>query len=307
MDVGIICANVADGENVQLARSFEAIGCKAMLIEPCDLSVNAALGVNGSFLHIREAIDAIDTFLIRGVGLTTHPRAFFRMDALHALERRGKRLVNGARATELALDKCTSTVALDQRGIPVPRTVVAEHVKHATRAFDMLGGDVLVKPIYGSQGTGIFRLRDAGYAERVFLEMYQAGMVFYIQEFHPTGDAGPGLPPPGTAWDARVLVTGDRVVAAMTRQAMAPGAWKANIHAGAIPVPFTPPPMVSDLALRSAEALELEIAGVDLLFSARSNAWIVIEVNCAPGWTGLSKVVDVDVPELVARQVVRGA
>ena len=301
MDTGVICSNVLDGENQQLLQAFDGIGCKACLIEAADIAVN--VGFPHRFTHWREGIEDINTFLIRGLGLSTLNKSFFRMDVLHAMERGGITLVNGARATENALDKCLTSAILNGNGIPTPRTVIAEHVKHAMRAFDKLGGDVLVKPIYGSQGAGIFRLRDQGHAERMFLEMAQAGMIFYIQEFHPAGNPGDLELPDDLAWDARVLVIDGTVIAAMIRHAMDANTWKANIHAGAAAIPRKPSEEEINLAVEAAGALGLEIAGVDLLFSAREQAWMVLEVNCCPGWTGLSRVSRANIPGAIASHI----
>lgn len=56
----------------------------------------------------------------------------------------------------------------------------------------------------------------------------------------------------------------------------------------------------AELALRAAEVLGAEAAGVDLLRGARGE-WYVLEVNAVPGWRALAPVTGVD----VAREMVR--
>jgi RimK family alpha-L-glutamate ligase len=292
---GIICGSLGNTENAQLQSAFEHKGGRAVQILPEDVAIGVSLGDN--FLHEKERIDSLPGFVVRGIGFTTFSRSFFRMDVLYALEQRGKILINKARSTETAMNKALASVALDAAGIPTPATLVTENLKHALTAFDALGGDVLIKPVYGSQGVGIFRIQDKGLAENVFLELFRNGHVFYIQAFHPWSA------PPGIAisrpFDVRLVVVGDEIAGAMIRESPAIDQWKTNIHQGAIPRPYSPSKEVRDLALASTKALGLEVAGIDLLHSARTGGWIVLEANCAPGWTGLSKASNADIPATI--------
>nr|MDO8114714.1 RimK family alpha-L-glutamate ligase [Candidatus Sigynarchaeota archaeon] len=292
LEAGIIVGSLDNSENIQLQRAFERANIKAAMMMPEDIAIG--INLNSTFYHDRISIDSIPGFVVRGIGFTTMTRSFYRMDTLYALEARGKVLVNGARATETAMNKCLTSVALDAAGISTPATIVAENLKHALASFEKLGGDVLIKPVYGSQGIGIFRVQDKGYAENVFLEMFRNGHVFYVQEFHPWA-----CPPGITAshpFDVRVVVIGGGIAGAMIRESPLETAWKTNVHQGAVPRAYDPPEEVRELARRAARAIHLDIAGVDLLFSAKTQDWVVLEVNCAPGWTGLAKVCDADIP-----------
>jgi len=288
----IIVASLENGENVQLQRAFERAGISAPMIvlEEIAMSVNH----EPYFKHPLHDIDQIPGFIIRGIGFTTFAKGFFRVDVLYALEQRGKVLINGARATETAMNKAMASVVLDAAGIPTPPTIVTENLNHALATFDALGGDVIVKPVYGSQGTGIFRVQDKGFAEQVFMEMFRNGLVFYVQQFQPWS-CPPGIDA-SNPFDVRVLVINGEVVGAMIREGSSEDAWKTNVHQGATPKPYTPSDEVAELSINAARALHLDIAGVDLLHSVRTDSWVVLETNSCPGWTGLSKVCDIDVP-----------
>nr|MDO8119445.1 hypothetical protein [Candidatus Sigynarchaeota archaeon] len=154
LEAGIIAAEIDASENRQLEQAFTSIG-----ITPRTFSIDGVgtlVGLHGAFSHAEVDIDIIPGFVVRGVGLTTLNKAFYRFDVLYALESRGKMLINNAFALENAMDKMRTSVILDARGLPTPRTEVAENVKQALAAFDLLGGDIVVKPVYGSQGIGIF-------------------------------------------------------------------------------------------------------------------------------------------------------
>ncbi|MHA1370428.1 MAG: RimK family alpha-L-glutamate ligase [Promethearchaeota archaeon] len=297
MKVGIICNKVSDKENLELKKELERVGFEVVLITPDEIAIG--VGLDRNFLHKNVEIDDIAGFIIRGVGLTLLNKSFFRLDVLYSLGYRGHVLLNSARSTELALNKTMSSVILDANGIPTPKTIVAEDVKHAINGFMMLGSDILVKPIYGSQGVGIFRLQDKGYAERVFIEMFQKGFVFYLQEFKEW------MPAPGLdvhkPFDIRIFIVGNEIAGAMLREAASDSTWKTNIHAGAIPRAFDPSQEIKELALKSADIFGLGVAGVDLMYS--DDQWFVLEVNCAPGWTGISKVCNTNFPALIAEHL----
>ena len=84
----------------------------------------------------------------------------FRMDLLARLEAAGTWSFNPARAIEAAVDKYLTTARLAAAGLPVPRTGVCQTVEDALAGFDALGGDVVLKPLFGGEGRGIARLAD---------------------------------------------------------------------------------------------------------------------------------------------------
>src|SRR6201999_4475296 len=100
-----------------------------------------------------------------------------------------------------------------------PRTIACERPEDALDAFDELGGDVIVKPLFGSMGAGMTRVDDADVAYRVFHALELERAVYYLQET---------LPHDGR--DLRALVVGGRVLAAIERVATG---WRANLARGA--------------------------------------------------------------------------
>lgn len=53
------------------------------------------------------------------------------------------------------------------------------------------------------------------------------------------------------------------------------------------------------MAVRVAEILDLDIAGVDILFDERG--YRVCEANSAPGFQGLEAACGIDIPEMIFR------
>ena len=92
----------------------------------------------------------------------------FRMDVLHRLSSAGVPVLNPPRAVEAAVDKYLALARIDASGLSVPRTWVGESAEAALEAFGNLGGDIVVKPLFGSEGRGIVRVGDLETAGRVF-------------------------------------------------------------------------------------------------------------------------------------------
>jgi RimK family alpha-L-glutamate ligase len=233
-------------------------------------------------------LDALDLLLVRGLPRGSLEQVIFRMDVLHLLaEQHGVRCVNGPRALERTIDKSWAGALLAAAGIPTPPTIVCERSESALDAFERLGGDVVVKPLFGAMGNGIVRVDDRDVAHRVFGALELERAVYYLQR---TVD-GPGRR------DLRVLVIAGEVAGAMERLA---DSWRANVARGAEPRAVTLTDSERDTALAAAAAVGAEIAGVDLLVSGDGEI-VVPEVNGIPGWQALQSVCGVDLTERVVR------
>jgi RimK family alpha-L-glutamate ligase len=240
------------------------------------LSRRPLLEVGGEPL---EQYDALFVRLIPGGSLE---QVIFRVDALHRLENAGVRVVNPPAAIERTVDKYYTSTLLEDAGLPTPRTIVAEQFSDAVEAFRELGGDVVVKPIFGSEGRGMVRVSDADTAYRVFRALELGRYVFYLQEFIPHHRE-----------DIRVFVIGGEPVAAMARQGET---WKTNVAQGARTTALTLDDELSELSTRATDALGADYAGVDIL-PTEGGGYSVIEVNGIPGWQGLGEATGVNVAE----------
>jgi RimK family alpha-L-glutamate ligase len=233
-------------------------------------------------------LDGCDAVIVRGIPRGSLEQVIFRVDALHALEARGVTCVNGPRAIERTVDKFLASALLARAGVPTPRTIACERADDALDAFEELGGDVIVKPLFGSMGAGMTRVDDADVAHRVFLALALERAVYYLQE---------ALPHDGS--DLRALVVGGRVLAAIERVGVG---WRANLARGARAAATQLTPDQERLCLAAAEALGADYAGVDLLRAADGRDH-VLELNGIPGWRGLQEATGADVAAALVEHV----
>ena len=159
----------------------------------------AELHADGPRFHARGLdLNTVDAVIVRTMPPASLEQVVFRMDLLGRLEALGKPVVNPARAIEAAVDKYLASAKLAAAGLTTPRTVVCQTADAALAAFDELGGDVVVKPLFGAEGRGITRLQDAALAQRAFGLLVSLGAVLYLQPFIAHD-----------GYDLRVLVVGD--------------------------------------------------------------------------------------------------
>ena len=234
-----------------------------------------------------DILEDLDALIIRPIGRGSLEELVFRMDMLYKLERKGFYMVNPPNAIEHCVDKYDILALLEDSGVPVPRTLATESVNEALAAFNELGGDVVVKPIFGSRGQGATRVNDVDIADTIFKAITFHHGVIYMQEFVEHGFS-----------DIRAFVIGDRVVASMRRVATG---WKTNYSKGARPAPEKISKEFEDLAIKSAKAVGCKIAGIDILESP--NGPRIVDVNSQPGWKGLQMVTDVNIAEEIVNFV----
>ena len=237
----------------------------------------------------QEPLDDYDALFVRAIPGGSLEQIVFRVDALHRLENAGVCIVNPPTTIERTVDKYYTSSLLEDTGLPTPRTVVTERFDEALVAFRELGGDVVVKPLFGSEGRGMVRVSDPDTAYRVFRALELGRYVYYLQEFIPHSNE-----------DIRAFVIGDQVVAAMVRRA---DSWKTNVAQGAEAEPLTLSVELEEMSLRAARALGADYAGVDILCSEGGDVY-VMEVNGIPGWAKLRQVTGVDVAGRLVEYVV---
>lgn len=231
-------------------------------------------------------LSAVDAVIVRTMPPGSLEQVVFRMNLLAQLEARGVQVLNPAKAIECAVDKYLTTARLTAAGLPVPETVVCENADAALAAFELLGGDVVVKPIFGSEGRGILRVSDPDLALRAFRTLERIQAVLYLQRF--VAHEG---------FDRRVMVLDGRVLAGMGRRSAHD--FRTNVSRQARPEPVELTDRERDWALRGAQAVGARLAGVDLLYDRAGNGF-VIEVNGVPGWQALQRVTGCQ----VAREVI---
>lgn len=264
----------------QLQRALQAREHQCTLLPITQMI--ARVGMRPRLGSLSVELDTFDIVLVRFIPRGSLEQIIFRMDALHLLETRGVRVVNRPKAIERTVDKLYTSGLLEQAGLPTPRTIVCESSADALKAFTVLGGDVVVKPLFGAMGLGMVRVDDRDVAYRVFKALELERAVYYLQETIAHNGR-----------DIRAFVIGGRVVAAMERVS---DDWRTNLARGAEARPCYLTAAQEELCLEAIQVVGADYAGVDLLPAATGQLY-VIEVNSIPGWKGLQSTSPVNIAE----------
>ncbi len=214
-----------------------------------------------------------DAILPRTMPAGSLEKITFRLASLHALAETP--LINPPAALEIAIDKFATLARVSQLGYPVPKTIVVQSRSEALEAFDVLGSDCVMKPIFGGEGRGVMRITDAQLAWYAFSTLDQLDAVCYLQEFVAPG----GI-------DTRLLVIGDWIVGVQRRN---PNDFRTNVSSGARSRLVEPSDAERQIALHITRSIGLSFASVDLIHAA-DGSFRVLEVNAIPGWKGAQAV-----------------
>lgn len=232
-----------------------------------------------------QALADADAIIVRTMPPGSLEQVVYRMDALLQLQRAGKVILNHPRAIECAVDKFLTTARLAEAQLPVPQSVVCESTDQAMIAFAELGGDVVVKPIFGAEGRGIIRLSDSDLAYRSFRTLERLNCVLYIQKFIQHD-----------GFDVRVLLLDGQIIGAMKRRNVHD--FRTNISRQGTAERHHLTDAEANLAISAAQAVQACFAGVDLLYD-QSGKCHIIEVNAVPGWMAFQKITKIHVAERV--------
>lgn len=271
----------------RLKKALRERGAQGRCVDLADCRFDTTWAAHGLVIpgYGRGLPDAV---IVRGIAGGTFEQVTVRLGILHALRELGIPVYNDARAIERSVDKSMTTFLLHRAGIPTPATWVSESAPQAQRIVmreAAAGRQVVLKPLFGSQGKGLLRLGadDTGCTPLPALKAY--GQLAYLQRFiEPAGAPG---------FDWRVLVIGGKAVTAMRRVSEH---WVHNVAQGARceAAPLTAP--LAQLAERASAALGLDYAGIDLIPCGESPAGAqVIEVNGVAAWRGLQSVTPFDI------------
>jgi ribosomal protein S6--L-glutamate ligase len=232
-------------------------------------------------IHYKGAeLDHYDAVIPRiGASVTFYGAAVIRQ-----LEMMNVFCVNGSVAITRARDKLRSLQILSKKGIGLPITGFAHSLDEINDLIKMVGGPPLViKFLEGTQGIGVVLVETTKAARSVLEAFLGLKVNILVQEY--IKEAGGA--------DIRCFVVGDKVVAAMKRQAKSPEEFRSNLHRGGIATPVDITDEERQMAIRATSIMGLNIAGVDIVRSDRGP--LIMEVNASPGLEGIEKTTGIDV------------
>lgn len=290
MKLAILSRNGKLYSTRRLVEAGRAAGHSVRVLDP--LRCYMRIGDDGFAMRYKgKAIDGYGAVIPRiGASITRYGCAVLRQ-----FELMGSYTPNPAAAIARARDKLACHQLLAAQGIGLPATVFGDNPDDTADLLALLGPPPhVIKLNEGTQGAGVMLAEKLSASRGVIEALRGLYANFLVQEFVAEAEGA----------DLRCFVVGDRVVAAMQRQA-APGDFRSNLHRGGTAVAVETSAEEQAVAVRAAHAVGLAVAGVDLIRSRRGP--LVLEVNASPGLEGIEESTGVDIAGKIVDLVVNSS
>ena len=290
---GWIIHKKALGENHEVKRlveEFEKRDIKVRVVNPQDVDIFVDRDDRKSII-VDGIPRKLPDFVLPRTGSGT---TYFIKAIIRHLERLGVVLINGSESIDAVKDKLYSQQILGQSSLPVPKTMLVKHPINVKLVESNIKYPMIVKTLSGSYGSGVFMVEDRKQFRQLMkmAELTKPSYNIIIQECIEDS----------LGKDLRVLVVNGKLVGCMMRQSV-DGDFRANITRGGEAIPYQVDEDIEWIAGECSRLLNLDIAGVDLLFN--EGTYTICEVNSAPGFEGMEKFTKVNVGEKIVNYVVK--
>jgi ribosomal protein S6--L-glutamate ligase len=290
MKIAILSRKKSYYSTRRLVEAAEQAGHEIQVIDTLRVYMDIASHRPG--IHYNgQALTGFDAVIPRiGASIT-----FYGTAVLRQFEMMGVYPLNESVAISRSRDKLRSLQLLSRKGIGLPVTGYANSPDDIQDLLKMVGGaPVVIKLLEGTQGIGVVLAETQKAAESVIEAFMGLDANILVQEY--IKEAGGA--------DIRCLVIGERVVAAMKRQAQE-GEFRSNLHRGGSASLIKITPEERSTAVRAAKVMGLNVAGVDLLRS--NHGPVVMEVNSSPGLEGIENASGADIAAKIISFIERNA
>jgi ribosomal protein S6--L-glutamate ligase len=270
MNILVLSSNKTLYSTKRLVEEAKNRGHHVEVIQPTRCFMNIASGE--PMVHYKKRkLDYIDAVIPRiGASISSYGLAIVRQ-----FEMMGVYCLNSSNAIGRSRDKLRSLQILSRRDLPLPKTSFAHSTEQTDELIKLVGGAPnVVKLLEGSQGKGVVLAETRKASESLIDAFRELDANFLVQEFIKDANGS----------DIRCFVVGGKVIATMMRQAKE-GEFRSNIHRGGTGTPIKITPEEKRIAIAAANAMRLNMAGVDII---RSNTGPrILEVNSSPGLEGI--------------------
>lgn len=264
----------------RLVKTAANHGIDIMVLSPDQIDI-IVFGEQRNSILVDEVPTSLPDFILPRMGAGT---SYFALAVIRHLERMGVYSVNSSQSIENVKDKLYTLQILAEANLPIPKTILLKFPVEPTIVAKHLKFPVVVKTLSGTQGMGVFLSTSQGSFEDLMQLIHATNKSanIILQEYIEFSEGR----------DLRVLVVGGRVVGAMERTARE-GSFKANCSIGGTAVRYKLTHQIESLAVDISRILNLDIAGIDLLFD--KNGFKICEVNSSPGFEAMENYCGLDI------------
>lgn len=290
MKIAILSRNEHLYSTRRLKEAGESRGHEMTVIDilKCYMNITAK---KPTIYHNNQTLGGFDAIIPR----ISNRRTYYGCAVVRQLETSGTYIINSSLAITRSRDKLRAHQLLSMKGIDMPITGFAHSPNDVIELIKLIGGpSFIIKLLEGTQGVGVVLAETKKAAESVIQTLMGLNANIIIQEYIKEAEGA----------DIRCFVVGNKVVAAMKRQAEK-GEFRANIHQGGLGETISVTAAEKHIAIKAAKIMGLHMAGVDLLRSNRGP--LVLEMNSSPGLGAIEKTTGVDIALKIIQHIEKHA
>ncbi|MFT6067416.1 MAG: ribosomal protein S6--L-glutamate ligase [Methylophilaceae bacterium] len=278
MKLGILSCGPNSYSTRRLREAALQRGHEVNVLNTLKFAIDLQKGIPDLYYRQNELSD-YDAVLPRiGASIT-----YFGTAVVRQFQEMGVFCANTAHGISNSRDKLRSLQILSRHQIGIPRTTFVRDKKDVIPAIKRVGGaPVVIKLIEGTQGIGVLLAESMNAAESIIELLQSQKQNVLVQKFVAESKGK----------DIRAFVVGDRVVAAMRRVAQGQE-FRSNVHRGGIAEFVELDEEYTQTAVRAAQILGLQVAGVDMLEGKDGPQ--IMEVNSSPGLEGIEAATGLDI------------
>lgn len=288
MKIAVLSRNPKLFSTHRLIEEIQKAGHEALVVDHslCDLIIEQE---GPSIIYKGQRLEGVDAIIPRiGASVTFYGTAVVRQ-----FELMGAFSAVTSQAIVRSRDKLRSLQILSKNGLGMPKTAFTNFSKGGEKQLieQVSGAPVIIKLLEGTQGLGVVLAETTKAAQSVVEAFHGLKARIIVQEYIKEAKGA----------DIRAFVVNGKVVGAMKRQG-AEGEFRSNLHRGGVATVIKLSRAEKQAALNAAKALGLDVAGVDMLQSARGP--LILEVNSSPGLEGIEGATGVNVAAEIVKFVV---
>ncbi len=278
MKLGILSTAPGCYSTRRMMAAAKDRGYEVTVVNTLKCSIDLQAG-NPDLYYKGKPLDNYDAIIPRiGASLT-----YFGTAVVRQLEQMNVFVANTSSGISNSRDKLRSMQILSRHHIGMPKTTFVRDRRDVINAIERTGGaPVIIKLLEGTQGVGVILADSIKIAEAIIETMQTAKQNVLLQNFVAESKGR----------DVRAFVVGDRVVGAMRRVAQG-DEFRSNVHRGGQVEAIELDDTFRETAIRSAQIMGLQVAGVDMLEG--QNGPQVMEINSSPGLEGIERATGKDI------------
>jgi ribosomal protein S6--L-glutamate ligase len=278
MKIGILSCSPRNYSSRRLVEAARSRGHKVTVLNTLRFSIDLEKG-RPDMYYQGKGLSIYDAIIPRiGASIT-----YFGTAVVRQFEQMEVYCVNSAVGIVNSRDKLRSLQILSRHDIGIPATEFVKDRRDVLPAIERVGGaPVIIKLLEGTQGVGVILADSVKIAEAIIETLHFTRQNVLIQKFVAESRGR----------DIRAFVVGDQVIASMRRVAQG-SEFRSNVHRGGKTEVIDLEPEFADAAVRAAQIMNLQVAGVDMLESKDGPQ--IMEVNSSPGLEGIENATKLDI------------